>query len=75
MAMWKHLIILFGGFYDPGITSMSSQSRITPPLTMAINSAIPERLMGFRHTGIYMDPGRVWIDRITAFVSPPAFDI
>lgn len=22
MAVWKHLIILFGGFYDPGIISM-----------------------------------------------------
>lgn len=22
MAVWKHYIILFGGFYDPGITSM-----------------------------------------------------
>jgi hypothetical protein len=21
MAVWKHYIILFGGFYDPGITS------------------------------------------------------
>ena len=21
MAVWKHLIVLFGGFYDPGITS------------------------------------------------------
>ena len=24
MAVWKHLIILFGGFYDPGIVSMCS---------------------------------------------------
>jgi hypothetical protein len=21
MALWKHYIVLFGGFYDPGITS------------------------------------------------------
>lgn len=21
MAIWKHYIVLFGGFYDPGITS------------------------------------------------------
>ena len=21
MAMWKHYIVLFGGFYDPGIKS------------------------------------------------------
>ena len=25
MAVWKHLIVLFGGFYDPGITSMSKR--------------------------------------------------
>ena len=22
MAIWKHYIVLFGGFYDPGIRSM-----------------------------------------------------
>lgn len=26
MAMWKHYIVLFGGFYDPGIKSESSSS-------------------------------------------------
>lgn len=25
MAMWKHYIFLFGGFYDPGIRSMVAQ--------------------------------------------------
>ncbi len=28
MAVWKHFIILFGGFYDPGFTSQSPN----PPL-------------------------------------------
>jgi len=23
MAIWKHYIVLFGGFYDPGYRSMS----------------------------------------------------
>jgi hypothetical protein len=25
MAVWKHYIVLFGGFYDPGYTSTFSQ--------------------------------------------------
>jgi hypothetical protein len=30
MAMWKHFIILFGGFYDPGITSKSAPLYVSP---------------------------------------------
>jgi hypothetical protein len=30
MAVWKHLIILFGGFYDPGFTSQLPN----PPLLL-----------------------------------------
>jgi len=26
MALWKHYIVLFGGFYDPGITSECHQN-------------------------------------------------
>ncbi len=31
MAMWKHYVILFGGFYDPGIRSTSSFFYTTRP--------------------------------------------
>lgn len=30
MAVWKHFIVLFGGFYDPGITSKSILVSVSP---------------------------------------------
>ena len=59
MAVWKHYIILFGGFYDPGITSQLLTFEADELCSKKSVSAISERLMGIRHAGIQMDARRV----------------
>lgn len=33
MAMWKHFVVLFGGFYDPGVKSEYANVLSPRPLT------------------------------------------
>ena len=33
MALWKHYIVLFGGFYDPGVTSTRQIQVVLTELT------------------------------------------
>lgn len=53
MAMWKHYIVLFGGFYDPGIKSKLHIK--LPDRTMSLNehgSELPKRPVALRHSGV-----------------------
>ena len=74
MAMWKHYIVLFGGFYDPGIKSTSP--RPTAPIRDAgglmrvVCSQLSERPVALRHARIQMEAGRVQGRRAQAIVCP-----
>jgi hypothetical protein len=37
MAIWKHYIVLFGGFYDPGYTSMGSEAFVFLSFFFSLN--------------------------------------
>jgi hypothetical protein len=42
MALWKHYIVLFGGFYDPGIASEYYHRRLGLLLSEFLHSAVYE---------------------------------
>lgn len=59
MAMWKHYIVLFGGFYDPGIKSQClAPSNIVSYLIIK-HSELFERSVALRHPRIQVEAGRV----------------
>ena len=67
--MWKHYIVLFGGFYDPGIKSTST----LPPsravqLAQAVHSELSERSLDIRHAGVQMAADRIQGRRPEAIV-------
>lgn len=57
--MWKHYIVLFGGFYDLGINSKSAPSLTSQHETIqkTTSSALSQRLVGLRYAGIFVETG------------------
>lgn len=59
MAIWKHYIVLFGGFYDPGIRSENKKLVIKNVLTPV--SQLSQRPLVIRYPGVQME--NYWYER------------
>ena len=59
MAMWKHLIVLFGGFYDPGYRSECLTFWSWLVRTLGHISQLPQRHVDIRHPRVQVASDRV----------------